>query len=304
MMRYFLLVLLCCMHCGHATRHEMPVRPVRADTPTQDAGSMVDYDRVAVKAQRKKPVITEVGAFPKGVHGMAVDDDGTLFFSDSFGALDKVRQIYRLEPPFDGKPKPTTIQAKLPAGLLFRDGDLFVCDVKAGSVRRFDGGLKLVETWSVPAPWNLAAYGKQMLISVTNKGSVVRLSPGGKVEELASGLDAPFAVAATDSAVWISEQVKEPTSPGRVALWGLDGQTRVVSQHPWKNPEGLAIGPSGDLWVADTELGQLLRVAADGKVEVVATDLGLPVCVTTTPKGDLLVNVSGKNARLLRVELP
>jgi sugar lactone lactonase YvrE len=243
-----------------------------------------------------------VAPFTAGVHGMALRPDGTLFFSDSFGRRDKVRRVYTLAPPYDGEPRPTTIAGATPAGLAFLDGSLYVCDVGAGTVTAYDAALAVVAAWKVEGPWNVARHPSLGLVAVTHDGRVAELEPGGGVKELFGGGLAPFALA-VDAAggLWMSEQGAARGDPGRITRREADGAIAGELAYPWANPEGLAIGADGLLWIAETERGELLRVAADGRVEVIKAGLKLPVVVTAAPGGDLFVSTGGATPELLRV---
>lgn len=251
-----------------------------------------------------RPTITRIADFFAAVHGMAVDDDGLLYFSDSFTALDTTARIYRLEPPYTGPPEATPLSGPRPAGLAFIDGDLHVCDVGAGTVTRYDAALTPVQTWVVPSPWNVAPLASGDRVVVTFDDRLFALLPDGTVQQRLADLGAPFDLAPTPAdAVWISEQgAGGPGQPGRLAQWNAQGAITLEARYPWANPEGLAFDPQGDLWVAETERQELLRVSPRGDVELMAEVDGLPIVITPLPAGDLLVSVTGPDPHLLRVE--
>jgi sugar lactone lactonase YvrE len=249
-----------------------------------------------------RPVVELVAPFTAGVHGMALSPDGTLFFSDSFGRRDKVRRVYTLASPYDGEPRPTTIVGATPAGLAFIGGSLYVCDVGAGTVTAYDASFAVVAAWSVKEPWNVARHPSLGLVTVTHDGRVAKLAPDGGVTELFGGGLAPFALAVdAKGGLWMSEQGAAQGDPGRVTRREADGAIAEEIAYPWANPEGLAIGADGLLWIAETERGELLRVAADDRVEVIKAGLTLPVIVTAAPDGALFVSTGGAAPELLRV---
>ncbi len=49
--------------------------------------------------------ITEISPFPSAVHGMVVDDDSTLYFSDTFTSYGNPSAVYFLEYPYTGSIK-------------------------------------------------------------------------------------------------------------------------------------------------------------------------------------------------------
>lgn len=273
-------------------------------TPGLDSTSSEDPSTSGSTGSTGEPTITRIAEFVAAVHGMAVDAEGRLWFSDSFTALDTTARVYRLEPPYTGKPEPTSISGPRPAGLAFVDGALHVCDVGAGTVTRYDDVLAPTQTWSMASPWNVAALPSGDLVAVTFDDRLLRLGADGTVDEAISDLAAPFDLAPTPAgALWISEQGAGPGEPGRLARWSTEGEIELETRHAWANPEGLAVDPQGNLWVAETELQQLLRVSPDGEVELMAEVDGLPIVITPLPSGDLLVSVTGPAPHLLRVEL-
>lgn len=116
------------------------------DGPTPDAPASADAGPDA-GAQRPPVSINPLGNLPGAVHGMAVDDSGRLFFSDSFNSS-IARQAYYVDPPYTGTPTSTGITAGLPAGLLWETDTLFVCDTQNGQVRQYDDTFTLVDQWT------------------------------------------------------------------------------------------------------------------------------------------------------------
>ncbi len=230
---------------------------------------------------------------------MAVNAKGHVFFSDSFGKLDETRRIYELAPPYTGEPQATQLVFELPAGLFFEGESLFVCDVKAKKVVRLDASHQVQSTWSDVAAWNVARVGKA-LVAVTTAGSVVELQPDGGHTVLFEGAAAPFGLAAAkEGALWLSEQGAKPGDPGRLTARRTDGSVARTIDYDWKNPEGLATGPDGRLWVAETERGELLAIDGEGSVEVMHT-APFPIVASVGPDGSLFVTTKNE---LLRVAL-
>src|SRR5689334_6105414 len=78
-------------------------------------------------------VVDEVGPFVAAAHGMAFDRDGVLYLSDSYAKHGPAPRVYAMSPPA-GELVELAIEATLPAGLLWEDGSLYVCDVGGGRV--------------------------------------------------------------------------------------------------------------------------------------------------------------------------
>ncbi|HEU4412142.1 MAG TPA: hypothetical protein VFS43_43270 [Polyangiaceae bacterium] len=245
------------------------------------------------------PSLSVVRPFPGGVHGMAVSGTGRLFFSDSFGNVSSTRRVYALDPPYTGAFAATKITGALPAGLLFDDGLLYVCDVAASRVRAFDAKLRGVKEWHPATPWGIARLPGGALVTVSNDGVVQRLEPDGAVTTLFGGLDAPFGIAAAaDGTVWVSEQ---GVGAGRVTRRSLDGAVLETVAYPWDNPEGLLVDHQGVLWVAETGLRQLVRY--DGSAATTfASNIGLPVVITRRDADTLLINSANLPAQLMALE--
>jgi sugar lactone lactonase YvrE len=251
--------------------------------------------------------VSEVGAFVGGSHGLAIAPDGTLFASDTFGAAPA---IYAFVPPYTAARTAVAVPATQPAGLLATADALIVCDLKADEVRRHPrdaaapgGFAAAATTWHIPHPWNVAALPDGSMVVVTYDNAIARLEPEGGASSIAATLDAPFdVVAAPDGTVWVSEQVADPAKPGRVRRWTLDGVVADEIVYDWKNPEGMALDARGYLWVADTERGELVRVAPDGTAEMIAK-AELPILVRALPSGDLVVNANKPAPHLIRIDL-
>lgn len=246
-------------------------------------------DAIVSDAAPRPPVtVSPLGRLVGGVHGMAVSDTGRLFYSDSFRNQATPAQVYYLDPPYAGPPVATGITATLPAGLLWENGSLLLCDTQTGQVRQFDESFAQVRQWTGSAPWNVARDASGDLLIITYNGALQRLNDDGSATTLFSGLDAPFDLApAPDGTVWISEQ--GATAPGKVTRRTLDGTIVESIEHAWENPEGLLLDEQGTLWIAETSAGAILRYDAGG-LEVVDDTLTLPIVLTPHSPGVILVN--------------
>ena len=68
------------------------------------------------------------------------------------------------------------------------------------------------------------------------------------------------------------------------------------------NPEGLHVHDAGDLWIAETSMGQSLRYDSV-TLEIVGQSLGLPVVITSRGPGALLANSANSPAQLLGIDV-
>ncbi|MEM1414226.1 MAG: hypothetical protein AAGH15_04975 [Myxococcota bacterium] len=242
------------------------------------------------------PVVsTRLFALPGGVHGVAVDAEGRVLVADTF----RSRTLLRSEPGLAEPLAATGFGSGQPAGLRYEGETLFVADTLENAVLELDAALTLVARRPAPAPWNTTRLGDGDRLAIGFAGELVRLGePGESAEVLFGGLDAPFDLApAAEGGVWISEQ---GAGPGRVARWSLAGERLETLEHPggaWANPEGLVVDAAGDLWIAETERGEVLRLRG-GAVRVEAR-IELPVALTRHPEGGVLVAHGGASAGLV-----
>ena len=161
------------------------------------------------------PQATEVGPFVAGVHGIALSPDGVLYFSDSFANHASQPAVYQLRPPYTGVPEATGITGPRPAGLLWHESSLYVCDPAARTVVRHDGAFVAQQVWSDVAAWNVAAHPTLGLVAVDFAGKLIQLHPDDTTTELFGGTLAPFDVAVDPNGeLWLTEQGAAPGRSG------------------------------------------------------------------------------------------
>lgn len=236
-----------------------------------------------------------VGPFVSAVHGMAVDADGVLWWSNSYPGQGKTSRIYR-RPVESSDDEPTEITGGTLAGLRFEDERLFVCDVAQGRVFvvETDGGTSL--EWAVPGPWNTARLDDGTVVAVTYAGEVWSLADDGTTAKLFGGLDAPFGIApGPDNTMWITEQGQ---AEGRVTRRDRTGAIVETLEGAWDNPEGIVVTDDG-LVIADTSAGAVYNVDRQG-TRTLALEVELPIAATALGES-ALVGTAGGEPRLFRV---
>ncbi len=268
---HLLLLVLSLVACGAPTRPSLP----------------------AAAAAEPASATARLAAAPSGIHGLAVRDDGAVFYADSFGSVDSGRSIYMLLPPYESNAERLPLAGDLPAGMLFHDGLLYVCDTLAGEVRRYDASMQPSGSWNASAPWSVTALEDGTILSVSHDGKLQRLIANGQVETLFDGLSHPFGLAPGGGpSVWISEQ-STAEGPGRVTRRTLDGSILESVETTLGNPEGLALDAEGRLMIADTGLDRVFRRDADGAVHLLVDSVQFPIVVARLDAESFLVNGSG-----------
>lgn len=227
-----------------------------------------------------------------GSHGLLETLDGAIYLSDSYAGTDS---IYRIS---NGFPEAVATGFTIPTGMRQADnGDIYVCDVGAGRLYKFDASWSPVTWYSVPSPWNIAFNGGDILAASYN-GNVYRIS-GGSTTVFWSGLTDPFGIAADpDGNVYVSEY-----TAGRIRKRAPDGTATVLTD-TLNQPEGIGMGPDGRLWVADTAAGTVYRVSMTGDVETVdpqGYDFSIAVNLTQLRDDHLLLGCAGGNGRVYRL---
>jgi hypothetical protein len=138
------------------------------------------------------------------------------------------------------------------------------------------------------APRGIAIDGNDNLYVVDEGNSNLRkITPTGAVSTLAgdasgtSRFAAPRGVATDNSGtIYVADTdnhcIRRITAAGVISIFagqasragGIDGAGYAAE---FREPRGVAVGPSGDLYVADTGNGAIRRIAADGMVTTIAS---------------------------------
>jgi DNA-binding beta-propeller fold protein YncE len=154
-------------------------------------------------------------------------------------------------------------------------GRLWVLDSANGRVRVFDdkggylggwGGNVEKGEYSFQGPEGIAIAGASVYIADTWSGSVRAFSRKGEPAGRASGLYGPRGIAAGDGVVWV-------TDSGNARLMAYDAQLktpRVIGKPgtgggEFNHPVGIAVGPSGNLFVGDSGNGRVQVLDKNGR---------------------------------------
>ena len=242
---------------------------------------------------------------PAGVHGMAVADDGVLWYGDTFGNASAAQAVYTIAPPYDGAHEQAPVDIEQPAGMRFIEGVLHICDLQGSRVVRLGPGQEIEQSWDISYPWNLRSMPNGDVLVVTYDQGLYRLGDDGTAELMMTGLAMPFDLEpATADSLWISEQGEGTYGEGRVGRWTLDGTLVEEIPGEWPNPEGLALDDRGTLWIAETDSGQIRRRDPDGTLTMEFDEYTVPIIIAPTPDGDMLVNLrSPQGDHLARIHL-
>lgn len=130
------------------------------------------------------------------------------------------------------------------------------------------------------------------------EGAVCRLRPGGAPERVAEGLHYANGIALGADALYATEHFRDRVlrfplgpagelGPGRVHadLSRLEGP-----RSPLRGPDGIALGPAGELYAAHFACGQLARFDPRGEpLEPITLRLRFPTNVAVLPEGGLVV---------------
>jgi gluconolactonase len=216
--------------------------------------------------------------------GVAVHPDGSVWCGGEAG------QIYRVEPDGSAARVVASTEGFILGVTVTPDGRaVYACDIAHRAVFRYDVETGALERFASGADGvnlrnpNAIAIDDAGRLYVSDSyppdvpgPSVFRFTPDGsgtiwyaESSAFANGI----ALAPDGSALYVAESFL----PGvrRIAIdpeTSAPGARDLVVELPGTVPDGVAFGPDGLLYVACYEPSQILRVRADGSVEVVAHD--------------------------------
>ena len=210
--------------------------------------------------------------------GLAVHRDGSVWCGGERG------QIYRIEPDGTSMDQVAAIDGGFSQGMAFdREDNLYVCDLKHGSVVRLDARSGSLETFADGAEGrgisisNYPAFDTEGRLYVSDSHAfkepgpgIFRFEPDGAGElwydkpvNFANGL----ALSADGGYLYIAETFGNAIFRIPVKGDGSAGAREEIATLPGMLPDGLAFDAVGNLYVACYEPSQVLRVAPDGAVE-------------------------------------
>ena len=184
-----------------------------------------------------------------------------------------------------------------PRGLLAnQDGSLSVAEETAGRVVRITSAGRIVQIADgLKGPHDLDSdtHGN-LYVAETGRNRIAQITPNGVVRSYIEGLNAPVDLAFNPQ----GELLVCEFSGERVIAFKSPTDKRIVISG--FRPHGLAFPRSGATIVNDITGSRVVRVSPDGKVDVIATKVELPIGVVIGPSGDLYV--AARNAgQLLRI---
>jgi len=224
-----------------------------------------------------------------GPRNLALDRSGNLYVADF---LD--HRVYRVTPNGDirvvagtgapglaGNGGPAEhAQLNFPAGLaLDSAGELYIADSGNRRVRRLSGGM--LHTLNVPVTLELPTgltFDVAGNLYVADNARIVKLTPAGAASLIAvaarevvvdrtgnlyvaSGSPQVLRVAPTGAISLLAGGTREPS------FWGDGGPAAMARLN---SPRGLAIGPDGALWIADSGNARVRRVSSAGVITTAA----------------------------------
>lgn len=143
--------------------------------------------------------------------------------------------------------------------------------------------------------------GGNVYVADTLNYSIRKITPEGSVTTIvgpSANLAGPRGIAVDSSGtLYVADTqtstIRKVTSQGTSILAGgaylsgfIDGPAASAR---FKSPQGLALDPQGNLYVADSGNGAIRKIASDGSVSTVATGVGNPVALAIDAAGNLYV---------------
>ncbi len=235
--------------------------------------------------------------------GIAIGPDGTIYIADTrngtiravAGASSSERGIIR---SLAGKWAPAqNVKLVEPMGIAVdRAGNLYIADHAAGTVSvltKASGNLTVLAHVASPASLAVTTDGSKVFVASTETGAVFSISTLTRAVATVSGF-APVAANSdgANSDPCAALESNSPAAPTPAA--GLANSASAAARAVC--PAGLAVDGSGNLFVADANSGNILRVdAATNRTTEAAVGMLVPGDIAFDTEGDLFVSEQGRN---------
>jgi serine/threonine protein kinase/basic membrane lipoprotein Med (substrate-binding protein (PBP1-ABC) superfamily)/DNA-binding beta-propeller fold protein YncE/transcriptional regulator with XRE-family HTH domain len=298
-----------------------PSQPLASPSALTVAGNGVVYalDRSAGRIFRISPNGRVLGSWgTSGIHlgqlrdpgGLALDHRGNVYVADTGNdRIEKFSARGRFLAAF-GKRGVGFGQFRSPKGVAVgRNGTIYVADARNDRVEALTPAGAPVPNWD-PLGSQSTRFSSPASVAVLSGGRVLILDPAARQADILNPdgawfdyWNAGFAkpIAATVDAqnhVYVLD-----TGLDMVLAWDADAQHLLWKVHrALRSVRGLAVAPSGDVYVADPGHHRILKLKSDGKVRVFwkgAWDAGRPVAspvgLTRDARGDLYVTDTAEN---------
>jgi sugar lactone lactonase YvrE len=225
-----------------------------------------------------------------GPRGLLFSRSGDLFAVEQYGGtivrITSVGGVSRFAKGFSA-----------PHDLAFdASGYLYVADTGANRVARVSPeGLVTAYILGLNVPVDLAFHPNgELFVCELYAGTVTAYKSGKKIKVVASGLDKPHGLAFDNTGItYINEW-----SGNRILKMDRKGQLQPVATV--EDPVGVAIGKSGDLYVAQPQAGKVSRVKMDGTRVTLIEGLNEPRDPAFDQSGNLFVAETGAG-RILKM---
>jgi sugar lactone lactonase YvrE len=225
-----------------------------------------------------------------GPRGLLFSPSGDLFAAEQSGGT-----IVRIAP--DGSVNRFAKGFSAPHDLAFdASGYLYVADTGANRVARVSPeGSVTTYIPGLNVPVDLAFHPNgELFVCELYAGTVTAYKSAKKVKVVASGLDKPHGLAFDNTgATYINEW-----SGNRILKMDQKGRLQPVATV--EDPVGVAIGKSGDLYVAQPQAGKVSRVKLDGTRVTLIEGLNEPRDPAFDEAGNLFVAETGAG-RILKM---
>jgi sugar lactone lactonase YvrE len=225
-----------------------------------------------------------------GPRGLLFSRSGDLFAAEQSGG-----NVVRITP--DGRVSRIAKGFSAPHDLAFDAfGYLYVADTGANRVAMVspDGSVtEYIPGLNVPVDLAFHPNG-ELFVCELYAGTVTAYKSGKKVKVVASGLDKPHGLAFDNTGVtYINEW-----SGNRILK--MDQKGRLQPLAAVEDPVGVAIGKSGDLYVAQPQAGKVSKVKMDGTRITLIEGLNEPRDPAFDQAGNLFVAETGAG-RILKI---